>query len=159
MLTNKYDLPHLLIPVITFTKPFSFLAINLSRYFFRSITAAPLSVILRIFALWSNLLYHCQHYTSIHTFGYFAYFYTFFVLSPYPFLLFMCSLGFNGSLFFVYCESNFDIEIKTTAQCWRKTNDCAVVFLTTCYPTSKTGTGGDNENKSVKENAVLSGNG
>jgi len=38
------------------------------------------------------------------------------------------------SLFFVYCGSNFDIEIKTNAQCWRKSNDCAVVFLTTVIP-------------------------
>ena len=65
---------------------------------------------------------------------------------------------FNRNLFFVYCGSNFDIEIKTTAQCWRKSNDCAIV-LTTYHPTSRTGIGGDNGNKSIKEDVILSRNG
>ena len=35
--SNKYDLPHLLIPVITFGKPFSFDSISLFKYTFLSI--------------------------------------------------------------------------------------------------------------------------
>ena len=49
----------------------------------------------------------------------------------------------------------FDIEIETTSQCW-KNSMTAGCFLTTCYPTSVTGTDGDNGNKSVKEDVVLS---
>ena len=64
-------------PVITFTKPFSFLAINLSRYFLLSIIANHLSGILRIYAIFLGLIYHTQCLPSICTFGKFAYFYIF----------------------------------------------------------------------------------
>ena len=85
----------------------------------------------------------------------FCVFLHFFVLLPYPFLLFMCNLCFTGSLFFVYCGSIFDIERKKQPPVLRKFNDCAIV-LTTVYPTSGIGTDGDNENKSVKEDVLLS---
>ena len=63
------------------------------------------------------------------------------------------------SFFFAYCGLNFDIEninkIAITAQCGENPT-LRGCFLTTVHPTSATGTGGDNGNKSAKEDVILS---
>ena len=65
--------PHRRMPVMTFTKPFSFLVMSRSRYFFRSIMSIPHSGILRNYAVFLTSLYCTPESKSIFTFGNFAY--------------------------------------------------------------------------------------
>ena len=63
------------------------------------------------------------------------------------------------SFFFAYCGLNFDIETSTKSKQPRaivELQRLEAVFLTTVYPTSATETGGDNGNKSAKEDVILS---
>lgn len=60
----------------------------------------------------------------------------------------------HATIFFVYCGSFFDKESKNNLA----VTNTAMLFLTTVYPTSGTGTDGDDGNKRAISNAILSGN-